>query len=317
MLPVVSVEVFLSYRRDDAQAEAGRLHDALIGRFGHGCAFMDTTDVPVADDWPGALRSAVSEAHVVIVVIGPEWLLARDEWGRRRIDDERDWVRQEILLALQNEKALMPLLVRHASMFPPKALPDDISSLATKQARSVRGETWNDDVEVVIRHVARLLGRGEADVTPLSERAEAPLTASFTPDDLRVVALGFDSADIDVRRATVLQLKDVAAFLKLADVLAFTHSRRTAERIAAAVALGVHIRSSAETRADRRVRSALGELLVDRRSLVRYRAAQVLRFSPTLVPTYEDDLARLKAQDPNSSVREMATSALRAAGRSG
>ena len=114
------------------------------------------------------------------------------------------------------------------------------------------------------------------------------------------------------RNATADRIKEIAAFLDLDEVLRFARSRKTAERVGAAVALGVHIRSSKQTRADRRVLSALGELLTDRRSsLVRYRAAEVLQSSPALVATYEDDLEELAARDANSYVRDMAATALR------
>jgi hypothetical protein len=62
--------------------------------------------------------------------------------------------------------------------------------------------------------------------------------------------------------ATAEEIKYVAAFLTLGDVLGFAHSRKTAERVGAAVALGVHIRSSAQARADMRVRSALASCLL-------------------------------------------------------
>jgi HEAT repeat protein len=63
------------------------------------------------------------------------------------------------------------------------------------------------------------------------------------------------------------------------------------------------------------VLSALGELLSNGSSLVRYRAAEVLRLSPALVPIFEDELRRLAETDENSYVRTMAGQALRAARR--
>jgi hypothetical protein len=139
----------------------------------------------------------------------------------------------------------------------------------------------------------------------------------FTADDFRAIALGFDSPDMSLRNATAEEIEEIAAFLELDEVLAFCRSRKTAERVGAAVALGVHLRSSRQTREDRRVRSALGELLTDgRSSLVRYRAARALRSSPSLVPSYDDDLRHLAEMDDNSWVRDMAAQALRRARRS-
>jgi hypothetical protein len=63
-----------------------------------------------------------------------------------------------------------------------------------------------------------------------------------------------------VRSNTAEAVKDTAAFLELEDVLGFCRSRKTAERVGGAIALGVHLRSSKETREDRRVRSALASI---------------------------------------------------------
>jgi hypothetical protein len=310
---MVSREVFISYRRDDTQSEAGRLADAIRVHFGEDSVFVDTSDTRFGAEWPDVLRTAVEQAAVVIAVIGPEWILARDEYGRRRIDDAEDWVRRELELGLERGKTIIPLLVRHARMPPVHALPQTLAPVASRQAFSIRGETWTHDFELVQRELEPYLERHDTGRASSRSVVEEP-ASSFTADDFRAVALGFDSADMSVRNATAEEIKEIAAFLPLGDVLAFCRSRKTAERVGAAVALGVHLRSSTQTREDRRALSALGELLTDgRSSLVRYRAAQVLRSSPGLVPTYADDLRHLAASDENSWVRDMSAEALRRA----
>jgi TIR domain len=310
---MVSREVFISYRRDDTQSEAGRLADAIRVHFGEDSVFVDTSDTRFGAEWPDVLRTAVEQAAVVIAVIGPEWILARDEYGRRRIDDAEDWVRRELELGLERGKTIFPLLVRHARMPPAHALPQTLAPVASRQAFSIRGETWKHDLELVQRELEPYLERRDTGRASSRSGVEE-LASSFTADDFRAVALGFDSGDMSVRNATAEEIKEIAAFLPLGDVLAFCRSRKTAERAGAAVALGVHVRSSTQTREDRRALSALGELLTDgRSSLVRYRAAQVLRTSPGLVSTYADDLRHLAASDENSWVRDMAAEALRRA----
>jgi hypothetical protein len=305
----VSRDVFISYRRDDASSEAGRLADAIRHQYGEDSVFLDTSDTRVGQNWPEALRQAVEDASVVVPVIGPEWILARDEYGRRRIDDADDWVRHELQLALEHRKTLMPLLVRHARMPPPDALPPVIASLTERQAFAMRAESWSHDVEFVLRELEPHLGRRSA-APPPDPLPEPP---AGTADDFRAVALRFDSSSMDVRNATAEEIKDIAASLDLDEVLSFCRSRKTAERVGAAIALGVHLRSSSETRSDRRALSALGELLSDRSSLVRYRGAEVLRSSPALVPTFEDELRRIAQADENSYVRSMANRAVNAA----
>jgi hypothetical protein len=304
--------VFISYRRDDASSEAGRLADAIRQHFGHDSVFLDTSDTRFGEDWPNALRAAVESASAVVAVIGPEWILARDEYGRRRIDDADDWVRHEIQLALERGKTVMPLLVRHGRMPPREALPSEIASLSERQAFAMRAESWSHDVELVLRELEAHLDSPGAAPAREPQGGEPP---AGTADDFRAVALGFDSTDLNVRNATADQIRDIAAALDLGEVMSFCRSRKTAERVGAAIALGVLLRSSGETRRDRRALSALGELLSDRSSLVRYRAAEVVRSSPALVPIFEDELRRLTETDENSYVRAMAGRSLKAAGR--
>jgi TIR domain len=305
----VSREIFISYRRDDASSEGGRLAETIRNHFGEDSVFIDTSDIRLGEKWPEALREAVQNATVILAVIGPEWLFARDEYGRRRIDDPGDWVRQEIQLGLEHGRTIMPLLVRHASMMPAHALPPEIDSLSSRQAFSIRAEAWVNDVQPLLRELESHLGRRPA--AARSERVHEEATPTFTADDFRAVTLGFDSSEVAVRQATAAEIKEIAAFLELDDVLAFCRSRKRAERVGAAIALGVHIRSSVQARTDRRVLSTLGELLNGRSSLVRYRAAEVIRSSPALLPTYEDDLKRLAETDENPQVRDMAAMALR------
>jgi len=139
---MVSREVFISYRRDDTETEAGRLADAIRVHFGEDSVFVDTSDTRFGAVWPDVLRKTVEQAAVVIAVIGPEWILARDEDGRRRIDDTEDWVRRELELGLERGKTIIPLLVRHAKMPRAHALPQTLAPVASMQAFSIRGETW-------------------------------------------------------------------------------------------------------------------------------------------------------------------------------
>jgi hypothetical protein len=311
----VTHEIFISYRRDDSSSEAGRLADAIRNRFGGDSVFVDTSDTRLGQAWPAVLRAAVEDAAVVVAVIGPDWILARDQYGRRRIDDPDDWVRREIRLALERGKTIVPLLVRLPRMMPADALPSDIAELPSRQAYAIRGESWTHDVELVLRELERHVAVQEA-------RAEATAVGPpdppppITPDDFRAVALGLDSADVRVRTATDEEIEHIAASLTLDDVLGFARSRKMAERAGAAVAIGVHIRSSLEARDDLRVRSALAKLLNDpESSLIRYRAAKALRSSPALVPIYEDELASLAKDDDSAHVQDMAAKALRRARR--
>ena len=138
--------IFLSYRRDDDAGFAGRLADALEKEFGAGSVFRDVDDIRPGEDFVQAIESHLREVGAVLVMIGPRWLAAGAA-GRRRLDDSRDFVRQEIQAALASGKPLIPLLVGGATMPTEADLPDGIAGLARHQAVVLSDGSWRDDVK--------------------------------------------------------------------------------------------------------------------------------------------------------------------------
>jgi TIR domain/FHA domain len=79
--------VFLSYRRDDSSDAAGRLFERLSRTFSSARIFMDVEKISPGRDFVQAINERVSECWVMLVVIGPAWLDARDQTGKRRLDN--------------------------------------------------------------------------------------------------------------------------------------------------------------------------------------------------------------------------------------
>ena len=65
--------VFISYRRDDCAGYAGRLEEALERACGSGTIFRDVRDISPGESFADVLRSRLSSARVVLVLIGPRW----------------------------------------------------------------------------------------------------------------------------------------------------------------------------------------------------------------------------------------------------
>ena len=82
--------IFISYRRDDAAGEAGRIHDRLRQDFGPSLLFMDCDAIPLGEDFLEVLQSSIRNSAALIAVIGPNWLEMKDPSGKRRLDDPRD-----------------------------------------------------------------------------------------------------------------------------------------------------------------------------------------------------------------------------------
>src|SRR5258707_12715094 len=92
--------IFISYRRDDSGAYAGRLRDALSHHFGAEQVFRDIDSVDPGERFPRLIEQAVGSCDALLALIGPTWLSITDDAGRRRLDAPEDYVRLEIATAL-------------------------------------------------------------------------------------------------------------------------------------------------------------------------------------------------------------------------
>ena len=96
--------IFISYRRDDTAGHAGRLFDRLAEHFGRERVFMDVDTIQPGQDFAEVIGERVRSSGAVIVLIGKEWLLATDASGDIRLNDPADFVRLEIVSALQRRQ---------------------------------------------------------------------------------------------------------------------------------------------------------------------------------------------------------------------
>ena len=164
----VEPQIFVSYRRGDVPAHAGRLYDALIGALGKSRVFFDVGSIHGGAKFAEVIYEALRRAEVVITVIGPAWLTVADEHGVRRLDDPEDFVRQELGFALGGDVPIVPVLVDNAAMPARATLPTDLAGLADFQA-----ERLDDDAEWVDNVRGRLLERVRALAADVRARREA------------------------------------------------------------------------------------------------------------------------------------------------
>jgi hypothetical protein len=146
-------KVFLSYRREDSAAAAGRLSDRLISELGDGNVFMDVDGVPLGADFVERLQQEVSGCDALLAVIGPRWLDIVDEAGDRRLDDPNDFVRVEIAAALQREIPVIPILLDGTKIPRIDRLPEDLKLLSRRNGLDVRQASFHSDVGRLIREL--------------------------------------------------------------------------------------------------------------------------------------------------------------------
>jgi pterin-4a-carbinolamine dehydratase len=182
-------QIFISYRRNDTAPVSGRLHGVLREAFGQESVFLDTSSVQPGAVWPDELEEAVAAADVVLLVIGPDWLRAANEWGERLIDQPADWVRRELELALTLSKPVIPVLVSGATMAPPDKLPESVAALSSRQAVELRDAYFDHDVELVASRIRSLMAPapGASGQPPSGPYPVPPLE---TPDPISAEKLG-------------------------------------------------------------------------------------------------------------------------------
>jgi hypothetical protein len=146
-------KVFISYRRQDSAAYAGRVRDRLEREFGRDLLFLDVDTIPLGTNFSEVLHEEVAECGVLLAIIGPNWLNAHGEGRSCRLDDPKDFVRSEIAAALQRKIRVIPVLHDGASIPKVEQLPEDIKELAFRNGLEIRHPSFQDDMSRLIREL--------------------------------------------------------------------------------------------------------------------------------------------------------------------
>ena len=154
---MTGARIFISYRRDDAAGEAGRLADHLQKRFGADRIFLDIETIEPGTDFVQVLQRSFDETAAVLVVIGRQWLGIRDAAGARRLDDPADFVRREVEAALGRGVPVVPVLVQGAPLPRAEDLPASLAPLVTRQAAALDHAEFHADVERLCDRLAPLI----------------------------------------------------------------------------------------------------------------------------------------------------------------
>jgi TIR domain len=200
----VAHAIFISYRRDDTEGEAGRLFDDLTRAFGNNAVFMDVSGIEPGSDFRTAIEDNVACCGVLLAIIGPRWATITGSDGTPRLDNANDYVRLEIASALKRNIAVIPVLVHDAHMPHADQLPDNLKDLAYRNSVEITHARWNSDVELLIEALKQYVHATkatEADTVhatvpvqlppPLAAPEAAPLrTRSYTPMIAGLAALG-------------------------------------------------------------------------------------------------------------------------------
>jgi hypothetical protein len=152
-------KVFISYRRQDSPGYAGRIHDRLRRDLGQGMLFVEVDEIPLGANFVGVLREAIAQCDMLLAVIGPNWLNALDEDGKRLLDNPYDFIRLEIATALKLNIPVIPILLDDARVPRVDQLPQDLEQLALRNAIGVRHASFHSDMDRLIRGITGRIGQ--------------------------------------------------------------------------------------------------------------------------------------------------------------
>ena len=97
--------------------------------------------------------SGSNRAILLLALIGPGWLDAKDGEGNRRLENATDLVRHEIAAALKRNIPVIPVLLQGVQVPSPERLPEDIRELAYRHAFGLGHSTWESDVREMVRRL--------------------------------------------------------------------------------------------------------------------------------------------------------------------
>jgi hypothetical protein len=143
--------IFISYRREDSAAYAGRIYDRLSAHFGADKVFMDVDDIPPGADFAAQIEAKVASCDAMVVVVGKHWLTARSAAGQLRLSDPNDYVGLEVSLALQRGILVIPALVGAAEIPKAEELRTDLKALARRNGLTLGDQDFQRDTDQLIQ----------------------------------------------------------------------------------------------------------------------------------------------------------------------
>lgn len=147
----MSQGIFISYRRDDTRAIAGRLYEALKAAFPKKKIFFDVDIPEPGTEIIAKIVRELQSSQVVIALIGPQWN------AKNRLDSTHDFVRRELKSALdlrqQDGLKVLPILVDGAKI-PADRLPSDLIAIGELEYLEI---THDGDVGKIVEGARRLL----------------------------------------------------------------------------------------------------------------------------------------------------------------
>jgi hypothetical protein len=146
----VSKRVFISYRREDTGAAAGRLYDRLLRLLPRSHVFYDVNTIRGGEDFETKTLSEIARSDVALIFIGKKWLEPEQPSNKARIWQPNDYVRSEVRAALARPLLVIPILVGGTRMPRAEEIPEDVRALSKRSALLLTHENFDADAENIL-----------------------------------------------------------------------------------------------------------------------------------------------------------------------
>ncbi|HRF74080.1 MAG TPA: toll/interleukin-1 receptor domain-containing protein [Accumulibacter sp.] len=150
-------DVFISYRRSDAPAAAGRVANDLAEHFGARRVFLDVSGIAPSSAWDESIEGALRACAAGVIVIGRSWLVPAADGLPPRLHDRDDVVRSEIASLIEQRRAIFPVLVEGARLPDEAELPEPLRALLRFQATTIDNGGWGATMNLLVREIETVI----------------------------------------------------------------------------------------------------------------------------------------------------------------
>jgi O-acetyl-ADP-ribose deacetylase (regulator of RNase III) len=145
--------LFINFRSRDQSGYAALLDRALSDEFGPDAVFLASRSIAPGEDFTVRILEHIRDCAVVLVVIGPDWLLHSGPGPGQ----DRDWVLSEIAEAFAAGRRVIPILVENAVMPRADELPEAVATLVRRQYLRLHHRTVRDDLARLVAWLTELV----------------------------------------------------------------------------------------------------------------------------------------------------------------
>jgi hypothetical protein len=136
----------------------------LAQQLGDVSVFMDVDSLEPGVDFVETIRNSLSSCSILLALIGKDWVGLQAD-GRRRIDNDNDYVQAEIAYALDRGIRVIPILIDNAVMPKLEDLPTNLKPIVRRQAIEWSNTRFNIDLDRIADAVKKVVRPDESNKT--------------------------------------------------------------------------------------------------------------------------------------------------------